>query len=458
MRRLISMLVLVAVLGGLGAYIYFVESKRPAGGAIDAKEKVFTVESDKIEEITLTAENETSTVKKVDGTWRMTAPVQADADQTEISNVSNNLSTLEVNRVVEENAANLDQYGLATPRIAIAFKAQGGVSGQLHLGDKTATQSDIYAVKPGEKRVFLVPGYHDTTFAKKSFDLRDKRILNFERDKVDSIEIAQGDSVVVLARSGSSWVVKQPVPTRGDYSAIEGLLTRIASGSMTKLVESAPSGASAPADPSTLTKYGLDKPEVRVTLGAGSARATLAVGKEEEGAVYARDQARGIVFTVDPALATDLKKPADEYRNKDVFEFRSFNLARIRITRGTETHEFQKVAGTGEGASDKWQRVVAGGAATDVDSAKIDDLLGKLTALRAQSFVSGKEAALVDNPAIVVSASYDEGKFERVRLAKATDALAAREGEPGAAKLDTTAYDDMIKSLDALLAPPAPAK
>jgi hypothetical protein len=387
----------------------------------------------------------------------MTAPVQADADQTEISNLSTSLSTLEVNRVVDENASSLDQYGLAKPRIAIAFKAQGGASGQLHLGDKTATQSDVYAIKPGEKRVFMVPGYHETTFAKKSFDLRDKRILNFERDKVDSIEIAQGDSVVVLARSGSNWLVKQPVQTRGDYSAVEGLLTRIASGSMTKLIEGAQAGASAAADPATRTKYGLDKPQVRVTVGAGSSRATLTIGKEEEGAVYASDQARNIVFTVDPALATDLKKPADEYRNKDVFEFRSFNLARIRITRGTETHEFQKVAGTGENASDKWQRVVAGGAATDVDSAKMDDLLGKLTALRAQSFVSSNEATPVEKPAIVVAASYDDSKFERVRLAKAADAFAAREGEPGAAKLDTTAYDEMIKALDALLEPAAPA-
>ena len=31
-----------------------------------------------------------------------------------------------------------------------------------------------------------------------------------------------------------------------------------------------------------------------------------------------------MVFTVDTTLQTDLKKPADDYRNKDVFEFRPF--------------------------------------------------------------------------------------------------------------------------------------
>jgi hypothetical protein len=478
MRGLWSTIALVVVLAGLGGYIYFVDSKRPAGG-IEEKQKVFSVEADKIEEITLTAENETSTLRKADGTWKLTAPVAADANQTEVSSLTSNLASLEVNRVVDENASNLAEFGLASPRIAIAFKGQGGVSGQLHLGDKTATQSDVYAVKPGEKRVFLVSSFQETTFAKKPFDLRDKRVLNFERDKVDSIEIVPaGETPIQLARSGSEWLIKQPVQVSGDYGAVEGLLTKLSSANMTKIVEgdastpanteaggasgkTAEGGASAPPAGSALVKYGLDKPAVTVTLGAGSARATLALGKEEEGAVFARDQSRGVIFTVDPTLATDLKKPVGEYRDKDLFESRSFNAARIRITRGSDTYEFQKVAGSGENATEKWQRVASGGgAATDVEGAKFDDLLSKLTALRAQSFKPTQDSTGLDKPALVVSASYDGGKFERVRLAKpATEAYGSRDGAPGAAVLEASAYDEVFKALDAVVAPPAaPAK
>ena len=456
MGRLMSTIALVVVLAGLGAYIYFVDSERPAAGVED-KEKVFAVEADKIEEITVTSDAQTTALRKVDGTWRMTAPMQADADQTEISSLTTNLSTLEVNRVVEENASNLAEYGLANPRITIAFKGQGGVSGELKLGDKTATQSDLYAMKPGEKRVFLVPAFHETTFAKKPFDLRDKRVLNFERDKVDSIDVDQNGVVVQLARSGSDWVVKQPIQARGDYSAIEALITKLATTSMTKIVEGGTS---------KLADYGLDKPVARITLGAGSSRATLAIGKEEDGAVYAQDQGRGIVFTIDPTVATDLKKPADEYRDKDLFEFRNFNAARLRVTRGNDTYDFQKVAGTGENAADQWQLVVYGAdggtkvASRGVDAAKMDDVLSKLVALRAQSFVPAGNTTGLDKPTMVVSVSYDDGKFERVRMARTAEAFAARDGEPGAAKLDVTAYDDVIKALDAAVAvaaPPAPA-
>ena len=444
MRGLMSTIVLIVVLAGLGAYIYFVDSERPIAG-IEEKQKVFTVESDKIEEIRLTADNETTLLRKADDTWRMIEPQQAAVDQNEVSGLTTNLATLEVNRVIEENASDLSKYGLADPRIKVAFKAQGA-SGEVHIGEKTPTQSDMYAVKPGESRVFLVSAFQETTFAKKPFDLRDKRVLNFDRDKVDLVEINTGSSVIQIARSGSDWTLKQPVQGRVDYSAIEGLLTRLASTNMTKIV-----------DGGTPAEYGLEKPQATITVGAGSARATLAIGNEAEGAVYARDQSRDLIFTVDPALATDLEKPVDDYRDKDLFEARSFNAARLRVTRGSETVEFQKVAGSGENAAEKWQRVNPGGAPADVDAVQMEDFLSKLTTLRAESFRPSLQGTGLEKPALVVAVSYDGGKFERVLLGKAgADAFAAREGEPGAAKLDTVAFDEAVKTFEAVLAPAKP--
>jgi len=302
MRGLTTTILLVLVLAGLGAYIYFVDSKRPAGG-VEEKQKVFTVAADKIQEMTVTSAGETTTLRKQDGAWKITAPVTADADSTEVSNVTNAIAALEVNRVVDENAQNLADFGLAEPAIKVAYKAEGS-SGEVHLGSKTPTQSDMYAVKAGEKRVFLVQAYQESSLAKKTFDFRDKRVLNFERDKVDAIELSQGGSApITLARSGTDWNLKQPIATRSDYTAVEGLLTRLSTASMTKLV-----------DPNSPEDFGLEKPSVVVTLGAGSTRATLEFGAEREGAIYARDRARQLLFTVDPSLVTEVKKTADDFR------------------------------------------------------------------------------------------------------------------------------------------------
>ena len=224
MRGLASTLILVVVLAGLGAYIYFVDSKRPAAGADSSstKEKVFTVEADKINELRISYQGESSLLKKAESGWTMLEPAQIEADPPEAIGVATALTNIEIVRVVDENAADLEQFGLANPSITVAFKADGGASGTLKLGNKNATQGEIYAARNDEKRVFLISSFQETSFNRKPFDLRDKKILKFDRDKADSLILAKGPNTIELSRSSSEWKVVKPVPSRSDYSAIEG--------------------------------------------------------------------------------------------------------------------------------------------------------------------------------------------------------------------------------------------
>src|SRR5438093_9139965 len=87
------------------------------------------------------------------------------------------------------------------------------------------------------------------------------------------------------------------------------------------------------AAPADLKKFGLDKPEVTVNVNAGSARATLLVGgKAEDGTIYVRDASRPMIMTVESSLVDDLKKSGDEYRRKDVFEFRAYHTTRVELS------------------------------------------------------------------------------------------------------------------------------
>jgi hypothetical protein len=72
-------------------------------------------------------------------------------------------------------------------------------------------------------------------------------------------------------------------------------------------------------------KYGLDQPAATVRIGSGSSQATLVLGaKADNGDVYARDLARPLVFTLEAPLLDELKKDPSEYRQKDLFDARSF--------------------------------------------------------------------------------------------------------------------------------------
>src|ERR1700674_3876576 len=98
MRGLRSTIALLLVLLGLCAYIYFVISKKPEGGAQAAKERVFvSLDADKIDEIKIKSESgDTTTVKKANGMWQVMAPLTVKADQMQVGTLATNLSTLEI--------------------------------------------------------------------------------------------------------------------------------------------------------------------------------------------------------------------------------------------------------------------------------------------------------------------------------------------------------------------------
>jgi hypothetical protein len=198
------------------------------------------------------------------------------------------------------------------------------------------------------------------------------------------------------------------------------------------------------AEETDLKQYGLDKPSVTATVSTGSARASLALGKTEKDAAYAKDLSRPIVFTVDPALATDLQKTVGDYRRKDVFEFRSFNANRVEIRRGADTLTFEK---TKDKDNKEIWRTASGQTA---DTTKVEDFLTRLSNLRAQAFEQAQPAAM-KSPEITATVRFDESKMETVTLGRSgNDVFAARADEPGAAKLDKTPYEETIKALDAL--------
>jgi hypothetical protein len=447
MRGLRSTIALIAVLGGLGAYIYFVTWKKTPETAASKQEKVFgDVAADKVEELKVTSEKgDVTTLRKENGGWNITSPIMSKADDSEANAITTALAQLEIVRAIDENPSDLKDYGLTKPRIEIDFKAAGDKDyKRLVVGDKSPTGSDLFAKRNEDKKVFLVPAFQETTFNKSTFDLRDKVVLKLDRDKVDGLDVNAGGKKLEMAKDNAEWKITQPIQSRADFSAVEGLIGRLQTAAMKSIVTDN-------ASPADLKKYGLDKPSATVDLKMGSARATFAVGgKADDNTVYARDGSKPAVVTVDAMLADELKKGADEYRRKDIFEFRSYNANRVEITRSGQTVAFEKVKGEGKDAMDKWRRSSPNPA--DVDKDKIEALLTRISNMRATAFVDASAKTGLNMPAMTVMVKFDEGKKEeRVSFGKVeNDVFVSRPGEAGAAKIDASEFNETTKTLDEL--------
>ena len=440
MRGVRSFLILLVVALGFGAYLYFVEAKREPSSE-EKLPKVFAVEAEKIDELTVKSESgTTTTVRKTGNEWKVVEPAgsAANADGQEVSGIATNLMNLEEQRLIEENPADLGAFGLATPRIAITFKADGKEQ-TLLVGSKTPTGGDLYAKVADKPRVFLIASYLESTLNRTTFDLRDKTALKVEAAKVDSLDVTTPAGSKRFEKKGDAWQLASPPEPRADAFAIDGLVSRVLGAQMKSLA------------PATVDVKiaGLEKPAATATVGAGSAQATLLIGTAaEEGSVYARDASRPEIFTIDAAILDDVKKSPVEFRQKDLFDARSFNTTKVDIVRGGQTLTFEKVKEKDKDGKDveKWKQLAP--SAKDADADTINALLTTLTGARADSFV---DTATTAKPEITVALTSDSGKVERVSFSKnATDGLAVREGTRGVAKIPVTLVDDIVKAAEAI--------
>lgn len=438
-----SFLLLLVVGLGLGGYLYFVESKRDPSDA-DKKAKVFTVESDKIDEFTVKSESgERTSLKKTGSDWQIVEPVASPTDNANVSGITGNLSSLELGRVIDENAQDVSEYGLSQPRIEVTFKA-GGQSHRLFIGRKTPAGSDLYARIDDSKRVFLVPSFVDTTFNKTTFDLRDKTVLKVDRDKIDAMSIAAPKQTLQFAKADGEWKLTAPVKARADFTTVDGLVSRL--NTLQAKSIAAPDAIKA-------SDTGFDKPAATIHLGTGSSQATLIIGKSAgDGVVYAKDQSKPTIYTIESSLLTDATKEPGEYRQKDFFDGRTFGASKLEVTRNGQTSVFEKTKTKNKEGQDeeKWKQTAP--TARDVDQTTVDNLISAITATRATSFVDSAPKSGLDKPEVTLVLTSDAGKrVEKTSFARSgSDGYAVREGEPGVAKVEASTIDNVIKSFEGI--------
>ena len=448
MQRGRSFLILLVVALALGAYIYFVESKRDPL-ASDAKGKVFSLEPGTLEEIEVKAESgDVTRIRKEGGEWQIAQPAGLTPDTTKTASIASTLESLEEQRVVSENPSSLAGFGLEPPRITVAFRKAGETEmRRLLVGRKTPTGSDLYAKVDGQQKVILIAGYLEDSLNQTTFDLREKSALKFARDGVDALKLeAAGAPAVTFAKKGGDWRLTQPIAASADFSAVDAIVSKLFQAQMKGIV--AEDGTK------ELAKYGLDKPQATATVGAGSTQATLALGtKQDDTSVYARDLTRPLIFTVEATLLDDLKKKPEDVRHKDVFEFRSFNAIGLELTYGGKTYAFSKqkpAAPDASSAAEVWKMTAP--EAKDIDQGAFTNLVNALSNLRAESFTDKPVASGEDLTVVAKFGDAASPTEERAIVRKSGDkANAIPSSEPGAFVLPLTDVDNVLKQFKDLV-------
>jgi hypothetical protein len=167
-----------------------------------------------------------------------------------------------------------------------------------------------------------------------------------------------------------------------------------------------------------LTKYGLDRPNIKIVFSSYSSEntaesnagetilTTLAFGNSEGGLTYARLEQEPYIFSIADKFLNDLPTNEINFRTLDVLELRRDELESVRVDKPG-----QGPIDLVRGDKGKW---VIKGKTTQQDEAKVQTFLNTLASLRATTWVdSSKWEQNVDKPSLMVQIRYQSGENDR---------------------------------------------
>ena len=284
--------------------------------------------------------------EKRDGTWRVTHPIEAKADTQEIENLLSELRSLQVSIFEADQAeantpAQLEKSGLDTPRLQIKL-TDGNNTYALDIGaevpSENGTPGHIYVKSVHQHAIYTVSDDIYRLLDKSVFDLRDKRVIDFQRTDTVRIEIKQRQEITVCTKNRDNiWELQTPTgKIKADAQAVDDLLFGIDSLEAAAFVD----------DPvQNLASYGLASPSIEVAftqLGEEKS-AVLHIGDyTKDGTVYVKAEQSDQVSRVQRALIDKIAMGAAWLRDKQVLDFHIDDAIRLTL-QGEESLTCQRL-------------------------------------------------------------------------------------------------------------------
>lgn len=435
---LIAAAVLTALLGALyWSNHHGSNADSAAKTAVDAPTKILSLSQSDITGLTIHRKTEppVDLSRNNSGVWQITVPKSLAADQDSVSSVLSALSSLNAERLLEEQASDLASYGLTAPSVEIDVTSKNNKTQKLLIGDQTPSGNAFYAVLAGDHRLFTVASYTKSSVDKTVDDLRDKRLLTADFDKVSQVELItqrpEKKQDVTFARNKDAWQILKPAPYRAESYKVEDLVRSLKEAKMEAGSDDSKDAAA----------FKSAVPFAIARISGASGMQELEIRKAKDN-YYAKSTGLPGIYKVPATLATSLDKPLDDFRNKKLFDFGYEDPNKFELHDGSKSYVFT------HSGSDWWS----------ADSKKLDDstvqaLLGNIRDLSAEKFPdSGFTAPSLE----IIVTSNDNKRVERVSIAKrGSEYIAKRENEPALYELSSSAISQLENSA-AKVQPAAP--
>ena len=332
--------------------------------------------------------------------WQIVKPLRARADDQKVNDLLAQITTSRIQQFVADDRGDLHPYGLAEPRGTVTIFTADDKQGQLLQigGVPEKTKDQVYVRFTSRNFVYTLPKKIEEVLNTRPNDLRDRHLVRFDQNQLDRITIdAPGKDKTVLARKGEVWTIANQNNAAANTGEVRRLIDLIAGEQVTKFVDDVASD---------LPKYGLDKPQLILTLSSFASEntaetsagehpmATIAFGRIEGENVYARVGDEPFIVTARRAVLDNMFSSPLRWQDLAIFQFKPEQIHRLSIITDHERT-------IGRGPNNQWQWIVGNGA---MDTANVQSLLNTIASLRAVRWVGNDvPAQAVAKPQLTIT-------------------------------------------------------
>ncbi|PYJ24274.1 MAG: hypothetical protein DME91_09490 [Verrucomicrobia bacterium] len=202
-------------------------------------------------------------------------------------------------------------------------------------------KDQLYVRSAARGFVYTLPKKVEEILNTKPDDLRDRHLVRIDTNILDRITIdVPGRNKIVLARKDSNWTIASRKNAPANSSEVRRVIDTLQNERVTNFVEDVASN---------LPKYGLDKPQLQLTLSSFASEntaetkageqpfATIAFGKTQGENVYARLTDEPFVVAVRRSLLDQIFTDPVQWQDLAIYKFKPEQIHRLSVSAKSES-------------------------------------------------------------------------------------------------------------------------
>ena len=310
MRYRSTLLYLLAAIVLVAFYLYENRKEEKEQAAKEDAKVIFPVKVDPWQSITLKREKETIRLEKTsaDSDWSIVAPTRAAIDRMTLSRLQRTLAELKYERLIAERATDLSEFGLDKPSLVISFRGEKEEE-ILSIGAQSPMASSFYASVSKTGKVYLLSGAQKQELDKSLYDLREKKLLSLEMDKVTHVVIERKQSRWHLYKKEGRWHLEGDEELKVDQRKVDVFVRPILWADALSFEKEAAEDIKA---------YGLHEPAARIALSDDAKTEEIVFGDPGKGTgeigLYAMVKGKPQIVTVRKRLLADIPTEKEKIR------------------------------------------------------------------------------------------------------------------------------------------------